>query len=143
MTYTKPLPTPTIANQEFWDGLKRHEFLVPKCTNCGHLNWVPYPACRTCQTEAQQWTKVSGDATVWSFTRVHRGPGAFAAEVPYTIVLGQLIEQPRSLIVTARLIDDAAAEDIVIGMPIRIVYEDIPEEDFTLYRFAPRGAGAH
>lgn len=137
MTYLKPLPTPTIANQEFWDGLKRHEFLVPKCTSCGDFNWVPYPACRTCQSEAQEWTTVSGDATVWSFTRVHRGPGAFAEEVPYTIVLGKLAEAPRSLIVTATMVD--GVEDISIGMPIRIVYEDIPEEDFTIYKFAPSG----
>jgi uncharacterized OB-fold protein len=139
MPYTKPLPTPTPANAEFWDGLRRHEFLVPRCDNCGDFNWVPYPACRSCQSEAQTWVPVSGDATVWTHTVVHRGPGAFGEEVPYVIVLGKLVEQPRSLLVLANLVDGVDPASVEIGMPIRLVYEDIPEEDFTMYKFAPAG----
>jgi hypothetical protein len=138
MTYLKPLPIPTIANAEFWDGVKRHEFLVPKCNDCGDFGWVPYPACRTCLSENLEWTKVSGDATVWSFSIVHRGPGAFADEVPYVVVLGKLVEEPRSLIVLADMVADCPPESVEIGMPIEIAYEDIPEEDFTMYRFAPK-----
>ena len=137
MPYTKPLPTPTPANAAFWDGLRRHEFLVPRCDHCGDLNWVPYPACRSCQSEAQTWVPVSGDATVWTHTVVHRGPGAFGEEVPYVIVLGKLVEQPRSLLVLANLVDGVDPASVKIGMPIRLVYEDIPEEDFTMYKFAP------
>jgi uncharacterized OB-fold protein len=139
MSYAKPLPAPTIPNLEFWDALKRHEFLVPRCDNCGDLNWVPYPACRSCQNEAQTWTKVSGDATVWTYTVVHRGPGAFADEVPYVIVLGKLAEHPRNCLVLANMVDGVRPEDVKIGMPIRIAYEDIPGEDFTMYKFAPAG----
>ncbi len=138
MTYLKPLPIPTIANAEFWDGVKRHEFLVPKCQDCGDFGWVPYPACRTCLSENLEWTKVSGDATVWSFSIVHRGPGVFADEVPYVVVLGKLVEEPRSLIVLADMVADCPPESVSIGMPIEIAYEDIPEEDFTMYRFAPK-----
>ena len=138
MTYLKPLPIPTIANEEFWAGVKRHEFLVPKCQDCGDYGWVPYPACRTCLSENLEWTKVSGDATVWSFSIVHRGPGAFAEEVPYVVVLGKLVEEPRSLIVLADMVAECPPESVTIGMPIEIAYEDIPEEDFTMYRFAPK-----
>jgi len=140
MTYLKPLPIPTIANEEFWAGVKRHEFLVPKCQDCGDYGWVPYPACRTCLSENLEWTKVSGDATVWSFSIVHRGPGAFAEEVPYVVVLGKLVEEPRSLIVLADMVAECPPESVTIGMPIEIAYEDIPEEDFTMYRFAPKDA---
>jgi len=140
MTYLKPLPIPTIANEEFWDGVKRHEFLVPKCQDCGDYGWVPYPACRTCLSENLAWTKVSGDATVWSFSIVHRGPGAFAEEVPYVVVLGKLVEEPRSLIVLADMVAQCPPESVAIGMPIEIAYEDIPSEDFTMYRFAPKDA---
>ena len=140
MTYLKPLPIPTIANEEFWAGVKRHEFLVPKCQDCGDYGWVPYPACRTCLSENLEWTRVSGDATVWSFSIVHRGPGAFAEEVPYVVVLGKLVEEPRSLIVLADMVAECPPESVTIGMPIEIAYEDIPEEDFTMYRFAPKDA---
>ena len=138
MPYLKPLPNPTIQNQEFWEGLKRHEFLVPKCDNCGDFNWVPYPACRSCLSESLTWTKVSGDANVWSFSIVHRGPGAFQAEVPYAVILGKLVEEPRSMIVLANMVAGVDPASIHVGMPISIAYEDVPDEDVTIYKFAPR-----
>ena len=136
MPYLKPLPNPSVLNAPFWDGLRAHEFRVPKCRNCGDYNWVPYPACRTCLSEDQEWTVVSGDATVWSYSVCHRGPGVFNDEVPYTVVLAKLVEEPRSLIVTSNLVDVDPAS-ITIGMPIKVVYEDIPDEDITMFRFAP------
>jgi uncharacterized OB-fold protein len=136
MTYLKPLPETTRLNQPFWDGLRLKEFRVPKCADCGDYNWIPYPACRSCYSENQEWVAVSGQATVWSFSVVHRGPGAFNDEVPYVVVLAKLVEEPRSLIVTGNLIDVDPA-DVRIGMPIKVVYEEVPEEDIVLYRFAP------
>jgi uncharacterized OB-fold protein len=136
MPYLKPLPQTSALNRAFWDGLREHEFRVPRCRNCGDYNWVPYPACRSCWSEDLEWTPVSGDATVWSHSVVHRGMGAFIDETPYVVVLGKLREEPRSMIVTANLLGVDPA-DVRIGMPIRIVYEDIPEEDITMYRFAP------
>jgi uncharacterized protein len=136
VTYLKPLPEMTDANRPFWEGLRAHEFRVPRCLDCGDYNWIPYPACRSCLSERQEWTPVSGEAVVWSFSVVHRGPGAFNDEVPYIVVLAKLREEPRSLIVTGNLIAVDPAE-VEIGMPIRFVYEEVPEEDVTVYRFGP------
>ena len=122
MTYLKPLPDTTVLNQPFWDGLRLREFRVPKCSDCGDYNWIPYPACRSCYSENQEWVPVSGDATVWSFSVVHRCPGAFNDEVPYVVVLAKLAEEPRSLIVTGNLVDVDPA-DVRIGMPIKVVYQ--------------------
>lgn len=138
MTYLKPLPTTTALNAPFWEGLRQHEFRVPRCQGCGDLSWVPYPACRTCLSEDQEWTKVSGDATVWSWTVVHRETmTAFGLDVPYVVVLAKLVEEPQPCIVTGNLLG-ADVDAISIGMPIKVVYEDIPEEDITMFRFAPR-----
>jgi len=136
MTFLKPLPEISPRNLPFWDGLKEHEFRVPRCQDCGDYNWIPYPACRSCLSENQEWTAVSGDAVVWSFSVVHRGPGAFNDDVPYIVVLAKLAEEPRSLIVTGNLIGIEPSE-VSIGLPIKVVYEEIPDEDVTLYRFAP------
>jgi uncharacterized OB-fold protein len=135
--YLKPLPQVSVENEEFFEGLQQREFRVPKCQNCGDYNWVPYPACRTCLSEDQVWTPVSGDATVYTFTVVHRGPGAFDAETPYAIVLGQLVEHPRACLVIANLVG-TPVEDITIGMPITIAYEDVPDEGVTTYRWVAR-----
>jgi uncharacterized OB-fold protein len=132
--YLKPLPTVTEANRPFFDALAEHRFLVPKCADCGDYNWVPYPACRTCLSENQVWTEVSGEATVFTYTVVHRGPGAFDADVPYVIALGKLSEQPRPCLVLGTLVGCDPAE-VQVGLPIQIAYEDIPGEDITMWRW--------
>jgi uncharacterized OB-fold protein len=136
MPYLKPLPAVTEPNLPFWDALKQHAFLVPKCDDCDSYNWTPYPACRNCLSEKQTWTKVSGEGTLYTYTVVHRGPGAFGEEVPYIVAVAELKEKPLDLIVMSNLIG-IDPDDVQIGMPVKIVYEDIPEEDATLWRFAP------
>jgi len=135
--YLKPLPQVSELNRPFWDALARHEFRVPRCLDCGDYNWAPYPACRSCLSERQEWTEVSGDATVFSFTVVHRGPGAFDADVPYVLALGQLVEQPRACNVLATL-EGVDPDGVAIGQPVRIGFVDIPDEQVTMYRWLPR-----
>jgi uncharacterized OB-fold protein len=136
MTYLKPLPDITERSQPFWEGLKRGEFLVPRCRTCGDYNWVPYPACRTCLSEDRAWTKVSGNVTVYSYTLVHRGHGAFNDEAPYAVVMAKLAEEPRACIVLGNT-RGVPNEDIHVGMPLQITYEEIPGEDVTMWRFGP------
>ena len=136
MPYRKPLPIITEENRPFWNGLTRHEFLVPQCQNCGHYNWTPLLACRSCLSEQQSWTKVSGEGTIFTYSVIHRGPGAFGEEVPYILAVAELKEQPRPMLVMSNLIN-CPPEKVKIGMPIKIDYEDIPGEDVTLWRFTP------
>ncbi len=132
--YLKPLPEVSEANRPFFDALREHRFVVPKCADCGDYNWVPYPACRTCLSENQVWTEVSGRATVHTFTVVHRGPGAFNADVPYVVALGRLVEHPRPCLVLGVLVGTDPA-DVRIGMPIRIAYQAVTGEDITMWRW--------
>jgi uncharacterized OB-fold protein len=134
VAYLKPLPAITDFNRPFWDALKRHEFAVPRCEDCGDYNWVPYPACRSCLSERQVWTPTSGRGTVYSYTVSHRGPGAFDQDVPYAIVLGELAERPRPMLVLGNLVD-YSVDRISIGMPIQISYLDVPDEDVTLWQW--------
>jgi len=134
--YLKPLPDISQETAAFWDGLRQHEFRVPKCADCGAFSWVPYPACRSCYSENIVWTAVSGRGKVWTFTVVHRGPGAFGLIVPYIICIGQLEDQPRKCNVIANT-SGIDPEEIAIGMPIEIGYVDIPSEGMTMYEWVP------
>jgi uncharacterized OB-fold protein len=138
MVYLKPLPNVTALNEPFWEGLKVREFRVPKCNNCGAYNWIPYPSCRTCFSDDMEWVPVSGDATIWSYSVVERGAGAFAEDAPYVVALVKLAEEPRSCIVVTNIVD-CDPYSVEIGMPVKVVYEDIPDEDVTMYNFAPVG----
>jgi uncharacterized OB-fold protein len=137
--YLKPLPEVRPENKPFFDALREHRFVVPRCDDCGDYNWVPYPACRSCLSENQTWTEVSGQATVYTYTVCHRGPGAFNADVPYVIALGELTEQPRPCLVLGNLVG-TPIEDIRVGMPIEVAYQDIPDEDITMWRWVPRSS---
>lgn len=39
MAYLKPLPEITEPSRPFWDALRRQEFTVPRCEDCGDYNW--------------------------------------------------------------------------------------------------------
>lgn len=134
--YRKPLPTPTPANKPFWDAMREHRFLVPRCDDCGHYAWVPYPACRRCLSERQTWTQVSGVGTIYSYTIVERGPGAFNDESPYAIVVVAMEEDPQYCLVLGNTFE-IPLDSLRVDLPVRVVYEEIADEDITIWRFGP------
>jgi hypothetical protein len=85
-----------------------------------------------------EWSQVSGRGTIHSYTVVRRAPGpAFAADVPYAVVLVDLAEGPRML---SNLVD-ADVEAIRIGDPVEVVFDAVTD-DITLPRFRPAPAAA-
>jgi uncharacterized OB-fold protein len=134
--YLKPLPRVSEENRPFWDGLREREFRAPRCRDCGEFGWVPYPACRNCFSTDLEWVPLSGKGVIFSYSIVYRGPGAFAEDVPYVLVLVELAEQPRPMIVLG-LLEDCPHADVRIGLPVTVTFHEAPGEDVTLYRFAP------
>lgn len=136
--YAKPLPEPNDHNAPFLAGLQQHQFLVPRCQDCGDFHWTPYPACRSCFSDALVWTPVSGDAHLYSYTVVHRGVGPFTADVPYVVAMAELAEHPRPCLVVAELVG-TRPEDLRIGLPLQIGFVDLPRMNATVYRWVARG----
>lgn len=141
MPYTKPLPEISAENRPFWEGLQNRRFLAPRCSQCGNFGWIPYIACRSCLSTDLVWTELSGQATIYSFTIVHRGPGAFADDVPYILVLARMAEEPRPMLVLAQLVN-CAVDEVHIGMPVQVAFNDVDGEDVTLYSFVPAADSA-
>jgi uncharacterized OB-fold protein len=135
--YTKPLPAISPENEPFWAGLRERRFAAPRCRRCGDFGWIPYPACRTCLSTDLEWVTLSGRATIYSYSVVHRGPGAFNDDVPYILVLAEMEERPRPMLVLAQLVL-CPPDEVRIGMPVEVTFTDIPDEAVTLYAFAPR-----
>lgn len=134
MSYLRPLPEVHDEHRPFWDGAREHRFLVPVCTSCGTGNWPPYPACRACLNEDFDWTEVSGDGEVYSCTIVRRGPGDFENDVPYGLGLVQLEGLKGDCLVMGRISADDL-EQVDVGSRVRVVYQDIPDEDVTIWAF--------
>ena len=131
--YQKPLPQPSPLTQPFWDGVRQHKLLVQQCASCGRLRHLPKPWCPGCLSQQFTWTPMSGKGQVYSYTVMHRAPAAsFSAELPYVVALVELEERVRMI----SNIVGCPPEQVRIGMPVTVVYEDINDHS-ALFKFAP------
>ncbi len=137
MAYTKPLPNVDPDSAPQWEGFKRRKFLLWRCKQCGAWYW-PKAYCRNHPNEpfAQncEWAEASGRGKVFVFN-IHRAAfhPAFKDEIPYVYGLVELEEGP----LFGTNIVGCAPEDVRVGMPVEVAYEDITPE-WTLPKFRPR-----
>ncbi|HEY90354.1 MAG TPA: Zn-ribbon domain-containing OB-fold protein [Dehalococcoidia bacterium] len=131
--YKKPVPGIDELSRPYWEAAKRHELVMQRCRECGCYRYPPGNICPGCASEDTEWVKVSGRGTIFTWNVFHKVyHPAFAQDVPYAIVAVELEEGPR---VTSNLVD-CRLEDIRIGMPVEVVFEDITEE-ISLPKFRP------
>jgi len=131
--YTKPIPTITPEMRPFFEAAKRHELVVQRCTQCGTHRFPAREICSNCLARQVEWARVSGAGEVFSYNVMHQvyHPG-FADAVPYAVVVVKLKEGVK---LTSNL-RGVPPQAIRIGMPVRVVFEDITDE-VTLPKFAP------
>ncbi len=131
------LPQPTEDSQSFWDALRSHRLDFQTCADCGAVRHYPRPVCPDCHSMAVSWTTASGRGTVHSWTVSHQAfHPAFADCLPLILATVDLEEGVR---MNCRL-DGVAVDDIEIGLPVEVAYEDV-DEDLTLPFFRPRKGG--
>ena len=134
-TWDKPWPSIDKDSEEFWEGLRRHELLLWTCSTCKAQYW-PKTYCIKHENEPwaanMSWQPSSGQGKLFAYNVHHWAfhPG-FKDEVPYAYALIELDEGPLiSSTMTGRM---PAAEDV--GKKVQVVYEDHPDQGFTLPRF--------
>lgn len=135
--WKKPWPSIDQDNEAFWDGLKDHQLLVWKCKDCGAVYW-PKAYCQNHDNQPFaancEWTPASGRGKIFAFN-IHKWafhPG-FKDEVPYVYALVELDEGP---LISSQLVGPDQPDDIhTIGQTVEVVYEDHPNEGFTLPKF--------
>ncbi len=132
----KPLPFANEDTQEYWEGCKRGELRLQKCSDCGHVRFPPSALCPRCLSESSSWEKTGGRGKVYTWIVVHRPQHpAFFEDAPYNVVIVELDEGPR---LHARVVD-CAPEAITIGMPVEVVFEK-KNDDVTMPYFRPSTA---
>ena len=132
-SYKKPLPRVDEESRGYWEALARHELYFQRCRDCGAARFYPRALCPACLSSATEWVRASGRGTVYAFTATHQNqtPG-FREELPYVLAMVELAEGPRLL---TNLVG-CAPDDVRIGMPVEVVYEDVTAE-ITLAKFRP------
>ena len=132
----RPLPKLTPENEFFWtagaDGVLRFQY----CESSDRYLHPPGVACPGCGAPPEI-REVSGRATVVGVT-VNYQPWLPDMEVPYVIGLVAIEEDP--LVRLTTLIVDVEPEDVVIGLPVSVRFEQ--HKDVWLPVFAPTGEPA-
>ncbi len=129
------LPHIDEVNRPFWDGCRAGELRVQQCPVTGRLMFPPRPVNSWTPGTGAQWVAVSGRGTIWSAIEPHPPllPG-FASLAPYNAIVVALAEDPAIRLVgnlvsaPGASINSIAYEDIEIGAPVRVVFENITGE---------------
>ena len=130
---TKNVPVATGETEEYWAGCRRHELLIQRCDDCGTHQFYPRLMCAACTGRSLRWVRASGRGRVKSFSIVRRAVSeAYAAEVPYVVALIELDEGPTMM----SNVVGCPVEDVRIGLPVEVLFEDWPE-DVTVPKFRP------
>jgi uncharacterized protein len=131
--YAKPLPHLDEENRPWWEALKRHELYLQKCRDCAAIRYYPRAQCPECLSPRTEWVRASGRGKVYTFTATWQNQAAgFRESIPYVMAYVQLDEGPKML----TNIIDCGPEQVKIGMPVEVVYEDVTAE-VTLAKFRP------
>ena len=120
----KQLPAITESNKAFWEAARRHQLVSYKCANCGTYN-SQVTECIACGNPDMEWVKVSGRGRVFTFCIFHQAfHPAWKDDIPYNVAYVKLDEGP---LLMSNIVG-CANEDIFIGMPVEVVFEDLTDE---------------
>ncbi|MFQ5872710.1 MAG: Zn-ribbon domain-containing OB-fold protein [Dehalococcoidia bacterium] len=132
--YRKPVPVVDEVSRPFWRGTKRREILLQKCRDCENLIYYPRPLCTKCFGSNFEWTRCSGYGTVYNYTVTYQSViSGFDEDLPYVFAIVELEEGVR---VSSNIVG-CSPEDVKIGMPVEVAFEEISEE-VALPKFRPR-----
>lgn len=126
------LPRITDANGFFWTSGADGHLRFLRCGACGYWIHPPGPICPVCHSKALAPEAVAGTAVLHTYT-VNRQAWLPGFDPPYVVAIVELPEQ-EGLRLTTNLVN-CALDDVRIGMPVRVVFEQW--EDVWLPLFEP------
>ena len=123
------LPLLDDETEFFWTSGKDGELRFLRCSSCAYYVHPPAPVCPQCLGRELAPEAVSGRATVFSCTVNHHSWDG--STEPYVIALVEIDEQP-GLRLTTNIVG-CEPDDVVIGMPVSVVFEDRDPIWFPLF----------
>lgn len=121
----------------FWDACRQHRLVAQRCGRCGQFRWPPQGVCPNCASWEFAWQELSGRGHVAAYVVAHRAfDPAFSAEVPYVIAHVSLDGTDDRVIMLSNLVA-IAWEQVRVGLPVQVYFEDDAAEGSTLPLFRP------
>jgi uncharacterized protein len=133
----RPLPLITEANQHFWCGGKDGNLHILRCGGC--RTWIhPYTArCPKCHSAEVAPEAVSGRGVVAGFTVNHQ-QWVLGVPTPYVVAIVELEEQSDLRLMTN--LPRTPIEDVRIGLPVTVYFEQDGDVFLPLFEAAKEGA---
>ncbi|MFG3259327.1 Zn-ribbon domain-containing OB-fold protein [Streptomyces sp. NPDC048172] len=122
------LPQPDAFTRPYWDAAARGQLLLRRCRadGCGRAHHYPREFCPRCWSEDVVWEEASGDATLYTWSVVHRNDlPPFGERVPYVAAVVELAEGPRMM----TEIRDCPDEELCVGLALRVSFRAVGGED--------------
>ncbi|MET8246131.1 Zn-ribbon domain-containing OB-fold protein [Streptomyces sp. NPDC005202] len=140
MTARFDLPEADAFTRTYWDAAAEGRLLVRRCGACGQAHHYPREFCPHCWSEDVTWEAVSGRATLYTWSVVHRNDlPPFGERTPYVAAVVELAEGPRMMTEVVR--GDGAGE-LRVGMDLEVAFREAGE--FVVPVFRPySGAPGH
>lgn len=132
--FSRPMPIPTPTSQPFWDSLAQHTIRIQYSPSLGRYVFYPRVLAPGTLADDLEWRQISGAASLHTYTVPHRPVAPhFADDVSQILAVAQWDEGPRF----ATEIINVEPSQLRVGMRIRPVFVDFPDDEITLLRYEP------
>jgi uncharacterized OB-fold protein len=135
-----PVPSRDGLDVPYWDGCRRHELWVQRCSECRTWQWGPEIICHRCHHFGMGWEQVAPEGHIFSWERVwHPVHRALSDSCPYVVLLVEL-RHAGGIRMVGNLVGDPLVP-FAIGDPVEAVFEDHDgaRQPYTLVHWRPAG----
>lgn len=113
---------------KFVEYLEAGKIYGTKCLECGLIQFPPRAYCLKCLSSSFEWTLLSGDCTLITFTKVEAAPASFKEQVPYFLGLAQFCEGPKVFAWIDRRIPE---ENLKAGIKLKLRPSKLENGNFS------------
>lgn len=117
----KTQPRPTPETEPYWQGCRDNQLLIQSCSDCGNVQFYPRSICTECMSQNLDWVKASGQATIISYTVMHRSVSkAYCVDGPQVLALVRLEEGPQMM----SHVIDCDEDTLSIGLAVEVTFQE-------------------
>ena len=133
--FSRPMQVPTPTTQPFWYALAEKKIRIQYSPSAGRYVFYPRVLAPGTLVDDLEWREISGAALLFTYTVAHRpvAPHFANDDAPHIVAVAMWDEGPRF----ATEIVNADPAELRVGMRIRPVFVDFPEQGVTLLRYEP------
>ena len=102
---------------DFVTFLEQGKVMATRCKKCGASYFPPKMDCPRCLSSDVEWSQITGNGKLLTYTVVNYGPTGFENDAPYILAVTEFGD---GLKVFGRLSRDISQGDIKVGMRLKV-----------------------